>query len=475
MRVFICHAAEDADVARSIELALREEGHFIFLDRTSLPAGESYNDQIRAAIDASDLLLFLLSPEAVAKGRYTLTELELAEQRWPEPSGHVLPVMVRATDLAAVPQYAKAITILEPQGNVAAAVAMAVERLSKRRRWRRLGPRVLLTGLVILLGSTGAAWWTRRLLATRAEVQDLLQQGALLRDGNHYAEAWAVLARAGALSPGRRDVVLARESLAMAWLENVRVRVGQETFVDVADRVQPSLAQCAVARDTRRAADCLAHLGWADFLRSREGVGGLDPVQQYRRALALDPDNPYAHALWGFQVLASGGGLAEAQARFAKALAAGRARAYVRQMQMAGLLYRHDPGLETEAVRVANEIRATGQAVPSGPPDAALAGRLWDVYYDRLINGVEEDRFVAALAPADHLATFRWLFPEEAIPQHRRNLYLFMLARFQEEAGQHAEALTRLRALRLSLASEGGGGGRLVDETTAAIRRLSRR
>ncbi len=50
-----------------------------------------------------------------------------------------------------------------------------------------------------------------------------------------------------------------------------------------------------------------------------------------------------------------------------------------------------------------------------------------------------------------------------------------MLARFQEEAGQHAEALTKLRALRLSLASEGGRGGRLVDETTAAIGRLSGR
>ncbi len=47
MGIFVCHAAEDADVARAVELALREERHDVFLDRSSLPAGESYHDQIR--------------------------------------------------------------------------------------------------------------------------------------------------------------------------------------------------------------------------------------------------------------------------------------------------------------------------------------------------------------------------------------------------------------------------------------------
>ncbi len=471
MRVFICHAAEDADVGRAVELALREDGHSVFLDRSSLPAGEGYHDQIRAAIDRSDLFLFLLSPEAVAKGRYTLTELELAEQKWPEPSGHVLPVMVKATDLAVVPQYVRAVTILEPQGNVAATVVMAVERLSKGRPWRRSGRRLLVAGLLILVASTAIVWWAHR-RATRGEVQGLLRQSALLRDAGHYADAWDVVSRASGLSPGEADVVLARERLAMAWLENARVTVGHETFVGLADRVQLALAECAVSSDAHRAADCLAHLGWADFLRSREGVGGLDPTQQYRRAIALDPDNVYAHAFWGFHVLASGGGLAEAQAHFARALAGGRAHAYVRDMQLAGLFYRHDPGLEAEAVRVANEMRVEGQAVPSASSDTGLMGRLWDVYSDRLVNDEQTEPFLAVLSPADHLATFRWLFPENAIRRDRRDLYLYMLARFQEEAGQHAEALSNLRTLQLSLAGE---SGRLVDASTTAIRRLSAR
>lgn len=105
MKIFLSHASEQSEVARSIEIALRGEGYSVFLDRSSLPSGETYHDQIREAIAESDLFVFLISPEAVARGRYTLTELEFAEEKWPHSSGGVLPVMVSATELAAVPAY----------------------------------------------------------------------------------------------------------------------------------------------------------------------------------------------------------------------------------------------------------------------------------------------------------------------------------------------------------------------------------
>src|SRR5262245_55147778 len=105
VKVFLSYASEQKDVARSIEVALRGEGHAVFLDRSALEPGETYNDQIREAIAASDLFVFLITPEALAPGRYTLTELELAERRWPSPSGHVLPVVVRPTPIATIPPY----------------------------------------------------------------------------------------------------------------------------------------------------------------------------------------------------------------------------------------------------------------------------------------------------------------------------------------------------------------------------------
>src|SRR4029453_15814455 len=43
MKVFLSYASEQAEIARAIEIALRGEGHVVFLDRSSLVSGETYN------------------------------------------------------------------------------------------------------------------------------------------------------------------------------------------------------------------------------------------------------------------------------------------------------------------------------------------------------------------------------------------------------------------------------------------------
>ena len=78
----------------------------------------------------SDLMVFLISPDSVASGGYALTELKFAREKWPHPKGRVLPVMVRATALAEIPQYLAAVTFLKPEGNIAAETARAVEGLA---------------------------------------------------------------------------------------------------------------------------------------------------------------------------------------------------------------------------------------------------------------------------------------------------------------------------------------------------------
>lgn len=129
MRVFMSYASEQKPIAEAIAFSLRNRGHLVFFDRDDLPEGASYDDKIATAIDRSDLFLFLISPEAVGEGRYTLTELKFARHKWRHPSGRVLPVIVAKTPMSAVPAYLKAVTILEPQGNIAAEVAFATEQL----------------------------------------------------------------------------------------------------------------------------------------------------------------------------------------------------------------------------------------------------------------------------------------------------------------------------------------------------------
>ena len=130
MKIFVSYASQDRDkFAEPVALALGAS-HEVFFDRDTLPAGGDFNTHIRNYIGETDVMVFLISPESVCAGSYALSELEFAKHRWSHPKGHVLPVMVRRTDINDVPNYLKAVTVLEPAGNVAAEVAAAVERMS---------------------------------------------------------------------------------------------------------------------------------------------------------------------------------------------------------------------------------------------------------------------------------------------------------------------------------------------------------
>ena len=89
LQIFVSYVAEQREIAQEIALALRAEGYQVFLDRSELDEGDAYNQCIREALQASELLVFLVSPQSVSAGRYTLTELAFAEQKWSSPAGHV--------------------------------------------------------------------------------------------------------------------------------------------------------------------------------------------------------------------------------------------------------------------------------------------------------------------------------------------------------------------------------------------------
>ena len=129
MKIFLTYASEDKATAEPIAFSLRDRGHIVFLDRDDLPPGKSFDQRIERAIKDSDILVFLISPDSVEDGRFTLTELSFARHKWRSPNNRVLPVMVRKTPLEQVPTYLKAVTILEPAGNVAAETSAAVEKM----------------------------------------------------------------------------------------------------------------------------------------------------------------------------------------------------------------------------------------------------------------------------------------------------------------------------------------------------------
>jgi len=163
MKIFLSYASEDRAVAEELQLALAGAGHDVFFDRQSLPAGGDYHRRIKAAVDASQCFVFLISPDSVDAGGYALTEMGYARARWPHPKGHVLPVMVRPTPFPGIPAYLKSVTLLEPVGNLSAEAVDALNALDGDDTPATAVPRPRLLALgsvaVALLLGAGAAWW----------------------------------------------------------------------------------------------------------------------------------------------------------------------------------------------------------------------------------------------------------------------------------------------------------------------------
>jgi hypothetical protein len=139
MKIFLSVAGPDRSAVEEVALALKDEGHRVFLDEYELPPGSSYHRRIREAIAQADLAVFFISPLSVQTDRYTLSELKLMQEKWSHPRGRVLPTMITPTDMKKVPAYLRAVTIYKPQGNVAAEVAFEISRMAADLRRGRTG------------------------------------------------------------------------------------------------------------------------------------------------------------------------------------------------------------------------------------------------------------------------------------------------------------------------------------------------
>ncbi len=473
MKIFLSHASEQRTIAEEIALALREDGDEVFLDASDLTEGGAYDERICDAIRDADLFVFLLSPEAVAAGRYTLSEIRFAEEKWPNPAGRVLPVVVRHVDRTAIPPYLRAVVILEPQGNVAAEVGDAVRRFGHSRWSLGRSVRVALILTVLAIAGGLGLWRGYLRLESRQEAARLVAHADLDRKSSNYTAAWDRCSTALALD-GESDVVrLGCEGVAMDWLDNVHAIVRTETFTDVAAKVEPTLVRAAGAKDAKRAADALAHLGWAAYLRSKDVVTRIDPTVYYERAIERDADNPFAHAMWGYFILTSNGSIADAEVHFSRAVASERERTYVRRMELRGHLLTADLPLQAGLVRVLSEMSANAEDFPfpiSNETDTSLWD-IWNVYYDRLVAQRDRAVFLKIVPPADHLRTFSWLFPIHVVPEEKRPTFHFMLAQLQELAGQTTGALDSYRSALDELTTH-KLQSRIAPDVMAGIRRL---
>jgi len=312
-------------------------------------------------------------------------------------------------------------------------------------------------------------------------VAQLIAAAELLEQNGGYARAWSMYGEALALAPGSPLARRGQVDAAMRRLRHVTVR-GEETFTDVVEPVVPvlyrGLAASSESGASRRTGDLLAHIGWAYYLmaRDRDNAGYRDAFERgrvddlFERATRADSENVHAHAMWGFWLTLSGAPLDEAREHFERALASARRRdrsgsgaggkaaldaspAGVRRRQInaarfilarrSGVSGERRQAAADELLRIANSMRIAGES----PPDEDARYYLF-TNYGRMGRAESIEHVLTVLPPAEHLATFVWLFegmyvddPERPFDRHRVDQRRYLTARLMEESGEEQRAL----------------------------------
>jgi len=289
-----------------------------------------------------------------------------------------------------------------------------------------------------------------------------------------YPAAWESLQRAsaaaevdgtfakllGRLSAQRESVRMAQEDLAMEWVRGADAPEGH-SFAEIT----PTLVQGANTSTGARRADLLAHLGWAYFLKGRDGNSDVPPDSQYRQAVAADATNPYANAFWGHFIVSTNGPLSEAEQRFAAALSTTRARAVVRRFQLAALSDSDADDVTAEWWRVVDEMHRHGE-----PLDARTRDNMQSKYYFALGDQSQMKVALSAIAPSEHVELQRMLLQSADFDSDKRLTISAAMAVALEAAGRKDEALAAWRDVQTSV--HGQAGFTLEAQMKAALKRL---
>jgi tetratricopeptide (TPR) repeat protein len=302
----------------------------------------------------------------------------------------------------------------------------------------------------------------------RARSTELLRVAAMQQRDGHYEEAWSTLRDAEALNTKQADVRAAEEDLAMEWLRNAQIAVGKETFADIVHKAQPILVRgLTSATEAKRRADLTAHVGWGDFLLWKDS-GGEHPEEQYRRAIEVDSLNPYAHTMWGHWILYRHGSIDSARAHFAAAIRSGTHRDFVRDLQVRAISNLHDDTGEREILRLANEMRHSGESV-----SPEFRQRMADVVCFESSRSrstrAPQPAIQTGTEPDEDLLAARWLFDGLSLGEGRDVTRDYCMATFEEAAGHAQQALATYTSVARRLPKYSA----LETGTKAAIRRLT--
>jgi tetratricopeptide (TPR) repeat protein len=331
----------------------------------------------------------------------------------------------------------------------------------------------LLALLLVAAANFGLGPW-RDSRERKIHIAQLLKTAGTQAAQSEYESAFQSYRQVLSLDLTNRAALDGQVDAAMLWLENFHVLTPEGQKAE--DIAAPVLAQLKTVLESglartsghdARAADILAHLGWAHWMNEKIAFKEFGNAQRFfAQALAIDPANVFANAFLGNWLLQTNGDSQQALAHFQTALATGKQRELVRSMQLGGLYLNQAPGMRAAFVKALNEIR-----IHHEPLDESLRSRVSYLYSPTVSDASELRETLAAVPPDDAWKTFDWLNPAKPgeAPVHRN----FVHASLAELSGNRSTALAEFKALKGQLRA-GHFNGRIADYTDAAITRLAK-
>jgi tetratricopeptide (TPR) repeat protein len=321
----------------------------------------------------------------------------------------------------------------------------------------------LITGLSGVVGPL-KGWWTQG-----RQAKTMLASALRQEEVGEYPAAFDTLNELLKNDPANVAALHARLDVTMLWIEDMWAPI--HTTDELAQKERPIFDRMTRVLEAGigtnkdyRAADVLAHLAWLNLLK--EKILGEDGLieEHLQRALKMDPNNVYANAMMGDWILETNGNLDEARAHFATALKTGKVRPFVRGCQLQSMMYNDTPGVPGELIRVANEIRKSGE-----PIGDANRGRIHSYYSTTIGEDSQLREVVSAVPPDESWATYRWVCPSDNPPDSQEAR--FIRANIDEVSGKKAEALQIYQEL---VRETKGTPVRLSQRARDAVKRLTK-
>jgi hypothetical protein len=309
--------------------------------------------------------------------------------------------------------------------------------------------------------------------------QEQLKSGQAQEAAGDFAGAWDSFTHAeatvadegvfakllGGLSAEQREIRTAEQDIAMEWLRNGRVPEGSQ-FSVIADKLVNVLMIGANTSSGGRKADLLAHLGWAYFLKQRDGSESLRPDSEYKEAVIADAKNPYANVFWGHWILWNHGPLNDANERFALALSTDRARSVVRHFQLAALANVRSNDSDAAWLRVVSDMQAGGEKIGS-----SLRNEVCNRYEQALQDEALMQQISAQVPASRQVELLQALLQSEGISEVQKTTLSVGLAVSLEAAGRSQDALEGWKMLAAEFKLK--PHSIWSDRVDAAIKRLS--